>query len=231
MATTAATSPTAGGGWLRRFYGSVIGKKVVMAVTGVVLVGYVAVHMSGNLLALKGAEALDGYAAFLQSSLPLLWGTRAVVLVSLVLHVHAALALSRLAAQARPARYAGLARQASTWSARAMRVGGLVLAGFVVFHILHFTTGTVLPSRFVAGAVYDNVVRSFSIGWVVALYLIALVALALHLRHGVWSLFQTLGATHPNLNGARRTLAWLLAIAIPLGFAIVPLGVAFGLLR
>ena len=218
-------------GWIGRFYGSVIGKKIAMALTGIVLVGFVTVHMSGNLLAFKGAEALDHYGAFLKSSIPLLWGTRIVVLLSLVIHVHAALALTGRGLSARPSKYAVLSRQSSTWSARMMRIGGVYLVVFVVFHILHFTTGTVLPSRFEDGAVYANVVRSFSIPWVAGCYAVAMLSLALHLRHGIWSLFQTLGVGHPHLSGVRRGLAWFLAIVIPIGFVAVPLGVAFGLLR
>ena len=231
MTTGAASGVAPSAGWLGRFYGSVIGKKVVMALTGIVMVGFVTVHMSGNLLAYKSAASLDAYAAFLKSSAVVLWGTRLILLGSVVLHVHAAFSLSRLAAKARPSRYAALHRQASTWSARVMRTGGVVLAAFIVFHILHFTTGTILPSRFVEGGVYGNVLQSFSIAWVAAFYVVAMVALAFHLHHGVWSVFQTLGASHPNLRGARRGLALLLAVAIPLGFVAVPLGVAFGLLR
>lgn len=226
-----ASAPPAAAGWISRFYGSTIGRKVVMALTGMILVGYIVVHMAGNLLVFSGPDAINEYAAFLQSKPALVWGTRLVLLVAVILHIHAAVTLSRLAAAARPARYAMLKPQASTLSARLMRVGGVLLAVFIVFHILHFTTGTILPSRFLAGEVYQNLVRSFSIGWVAAFYLVAMAALALHLHHGVWSLFQTLGANHPHLNGGRRSLGWLLAIVIPAGFAAVPLAVIFGLAR
>jgi len=229
MAAPARAVPT--GAWVRGFYASTIGRKIVMALTGIVLVGFITVHMSGNLLAYKGAESLNEYAAFLKSKPPLLWGTRIVVFLALVFHTHAAITLTRRARSARPVGYASLEPQASTWSSRLMRVGGLLLAAFVVFHILHFTTGTVLPSRFVEGDVYENVVRSFSIAWVAAFYVVSMAALALHLHHGVWSLFQTLGANHPHVNGVRRKLAWLLAIVIPVGFVSVPLGVVFGILR
>jgi succinate dehydrogenase cytochrome b subunit len=218
-------------GWVARLYGSVIGKKIAMALTGIILVGFVTVHMSGNLLAYRGATALDHYAEFLQSNALLLWTVRAVLLVSVVIHVHAALALTRRAALARPNRYATRRSQTSTLAAKLMRVGGVLLVVFIVFHILHFTTGTILPAEFASGDVYGNVVRSFSITWVALFYVVTMLALGLHLQHGIWSLFQTLGANHPHVNGARRGLAWLLSIVIPIGFAAVPLGVLFGVLR
>lgn len=229
--TGAAPAAMVSGNWVARFYGSTVGRKIVMAVTGIVLVGFIAIHMSGNLLVHRGADAMNHYAAFLKSQAPLLWGTRIVVALALVLHIHSALTLTRRAAAARPDRYARLTPQVSTWSARLMRLGGILLVVFVVFHILHFTTGTVLSSLFVEGEVYQNVVRSFSVGWVVVFYLVAMLALALHLQHGIWSLFQTLGANHPHLEGGRKKLAWLISIVIPIGFASVPLAVVFGLAR
>ena len=218
-------------GWMVRFYGSTIGRKIVMAATGIVLVGFITVHMVGNLLVHRGAAAMNGYAAMLQSNFVLVWGTRAVVLVALIVHIHAAITLWRRAAAARPDRYAKLTPQSSTLSARLMRVGGFLLAGFVIFHILHFTTGNILPSLFVKGEAYQNVVRSFSVAWVAIFYLVAMGALALLLHHGIWSLFQTLGANHPNVDGIRLRLAWVFSVGIPLGFVSVPLGVMLGIVR
>ena len=229
--TGAAPAAMVSGNWVARFYGSTVGRKIVMAVTGIVLVGFIAIHMSGNLLVHRGADAMNHYAAFLKSQAPLLWGTRIVVALALVLHIHSALTLTRRAAAARPDRYARLTPQVSTWSARLMRVSGILLAVFVVFHILHVTTGTVLASQFVEGEAYQNVVRSFSITWVAAFYLISMMALAMHLHHGIWSLFQTLGANHPHLEGGRKKLAWLLSVVIPAGFASVPLAVIAGMAR
>ncbi|MBL8989455.1 MAG: succinate dehydrogenase cytochrome b subunit [Gemmatimonadetes bacterium] len=228
---TAAPAAAPAGNWLVRFYGSTIGRKVVMALTGIILVGFITIHMAGNLLVHQGAEAMNAYAEFLKSKPPLLWGTRIVVLLAVLFHAHAAITLSRRAQGARPDRYAGLKAQASTLSARLMRAGGVLLLVFLVFHILHFTTGTVLPSQFVDGEAYQNVVRSFSIAWVTIFYVVAMAALTLHLHHGVWSLFQTLGANHPHFNGARKKLAWLLAIVVPVGFVSVPIAVALGLAR
>ncbi len=229
MAAGAHAAPA--GNWLIRFYASTIGRKIVMALTGVILVGFITLHMAGNLLMFRGQQAMNDYAHFLQSNLPLLWTTRIVLLIATIFHVHSAFTLTRLSRMARPARYAGLKSQAATWSARTMRAGGVLLLVFIVFHILHFTTGTVLAAQFVRGEAYQNVVRSFSIVWVAVFYVVAMVALAFHLHHGIWSLFQTVGANHPNLNPVRRKLAWFLSIAVPVGFAAVPLAIVFGMVR
>lgn len=231
MTTSSAPGAAASGRWVARFYASTVGRKAVMAVTGIVWVGFVVVHMIGNLLVHRGPEAINHYGQLLKSNLVLLWGTRTGLLVALVFHVHAALTLAQRARAARPAGYARLEPQVSTWSARLMRAGGILLLVFVVFHVLHFTTGTVLPSLFVEGEVYQNVVRSFSIGWVVAFYVVAMAALGLHLHHGVWSVFQTLGANHPHLDPGRRRLAWALAVGISVGFISVPAAVVLGWVR
>jgi succinate dehydrogenase / fumarate reductase, cytochrome b subunit len=216
-------------GWVVEFYRSTIGKKIVMAVTGVVLVGYVVVHVLGNLLVFRGPEAINAYAELLKSSALVLWSVRAILLTAVVLHIHAAWSLTRLDLAARPERYERLVRQSSTWSARSMRVGGVILLVFVVFHLLHFTTGTVHPA-FSPLDVYNNVLIGFGITWVVVFYVVAMLALGLHLHHGIWSAFQTLGLNHPHMNPARRTLATVVAILVAAGFISIPLAVAFGLL-
>jgi succinate dehydrogenase / fumarate reductase cytochrome b subunit len=214
----------AGRGWIGRFYRSTVGRKIVMAVTGAILVGFVIGHMTGNLLVFKGPDAINSYSRFLHSTGELLWAVRAVLLVSVVLHVHSAFSLTRAARAARPADYAEREGQVTTLSARSMRWGGVLLLLFVIFHLLHFTTGTLHPF-FVPGDVYANVVVGFSVPAVVAFYLVAMAALALHLHHGVASLFQTLGASHPHWNPGRRRLATLLAVVVPVGFAAVPVAV------
>ncbi len=215
-------------GWLGRFYRSTVGRKIVMAVSGIVLVLYLVVHVAGNLLVFRGPQAINDYAHFLQSSTALLWTVRVVLLGSVIVHVHSAWTLTRDARRARPAGYRELAAQSSTWSSRSMRWGGVLLLLFIVYHLLHFTVGTVHPA-FVRGDVYANMLSGFAVPAVAAFYLIAMVALALHLRHGVWSVFQTLGASHPRLLPLRRRLAWLLAVLIPAGLASIPLAIGFGL--
>lgn len=216
--------------WIRRFYGSTVGKKIVMAVTGVIFTGFVVGHVAGNLLVFKSPEALNAYGAFLKSSAVVLWGVRLTLLASVVLHAHSAYALTRLAGAARTEPYTGLRAQAGTWSARTMRWGGVFLLLFVVYHLLHFTVGSVHPS-FSHTDVYGNVVAGFQVPWVAAVYVAAMLALGLHLHHGVWSLFQTLGLNHPHLNLARRQLGTALAVLVPAGFIAIVLGVAFGFVR
>jgi succinate dehydrogenase / fumarate reductase, cytochrome b subunit len=215
--------------WLRSLYGSTIGKKAVMAVTGVVLVGYLVAHVLGNLLVFRGPEAINSYAELLKSNKALLWGVRGVLLAAVALHIHAAWALTRLARSARPRAYREQVRRAGTFSSVSLRVGGVILLVFIVFHLLHFTTGTLHPA-FSPIDVFGNVVIGFGVTAVSAFYLLAMVALGLHLHHGLWSLFQTLGVHHPRLDPARRRAATVLAILIAGGFMTIPLAVLFGLL-
>jgi succinate dehydrogenase / fumarate reductase cytochrome b subunit len=228
--TTADPAPRRAASWLAAFYRSTLGRKVVMAVTGVVLVGFLVFHVSGNLLMFSGSKAMNAYAAFLKGSAAVLWTVRVVLLVALVLHVHAAWSLTMQNRAARPAGYARLERQSATFSALSLRVGGLILFAFIVFHILHFTTGTLHPLFDVHDA-YGNVVIGFAVPAVVVLYLVAMVALALHLHHGVWSFFQTMGWNHPHLNPLRRRVATLLSILVPAGFSAIVLAVAFGAIQ
>ena len=149
-----------------------------MAVTGLLLVGFVLGHMAGNLLVFKGPEALNGYGAFLKSSALVLWTVRLGLLAAVGLHVWAALTLIRLNQASRPVAYAKRVPQASTRSARLMRVGGILLLVFIVFHLLHFTTGTIHPGyTFSHTDVYGNVVSSFQVPWVALFYIVAMVAL------------------------------------------------------
>lgn len=201
-----------------------------MAVTGAVLVGFLVFHVSGNLLMFKGPEAMNGYAAFLKGSAAVLWSVRLVLLLCLVLHVQAAWSLTMQNRSARPAEYARLKRQSATFSAVSLRIGGVVLLAFIIFHLLHFTTGTLHP-LFDTHDAYGNVIIGFSVPAVVVFYLVAMAALALHLHHGVWSLFQTLGWNHPHLNPLRRRVATLLSILIPVGFSVIVLAVAFQVIQ
>jgi succinate dehydrogenase / fumarate reductase cytochrome b subunit len=201
-----------------------------MAATGALLVVFVLGHMTGNLLAFRGAKAINDYSHLLQGSGVLLWILRIGLLLAAVLHVHSAWTLTRVAGAARPAGYAKHASRAATWSARLMRWGGVLLLVFIVFHIFHFTVGSVHPD-FVRGDVYHNLVVAFRAPAVAGFYLLAMLALALHLHHGVWSAFQSLGAQHPRVDPGRRRLAVALAIVVPAGFAALPLAFYFGWLQ
>ncbi len=216
--------------WARAFAESTIGKKIFMAASGVILVGFVLVHMTGNLLMFQGPAAINHYSAFLKSSAPLLWAVRITLLVSVAVHIGSAWSLTLVARAARPARYARHHAQVSTWGARSMRTGGVLLFGFIVFHLLHLTTGNVHP-EFSPSDVYGNVVVGLRMPVVAAFYVVAMIALGLHLAHGVSSLFQTLGLNHPHWNPIRHRLAIVLAVLVFTGFSTIPLAVAFGVLR
>ncbi len=210
---------------------SSVGKKVVMAATGLIGVLYVIGHMIGNLQLFQGAERFNAYGRLLHGPLnELLWVVRVVLLVAVILHVVAAWQLTLRDRQARPTAYAKRTPQVSTWASRTMRWGGLLLLAFIVLHILHFTTGTIRPAGvFVRGDVYGNVVAGFRIPWVTAFYVVSMLALGLHLYHGAWSAFRSLGAAPPSPRPLRRRLALLIAVLVALGFAVVPLAVLVGL--
>ena len=210
-----------------------------MAVTGLIWVGFVILHVAGNLQAFAGREKLNAYSALLHGpAAELLWLMRLLLIVALVLHVLMAWQLTRMAHAARPDDYRRRAPQVSTLASRTMRWGGLLFLGFIVFHILHFTTRDVDPGRWArtldaAGRydIYGNIVSSFQIWWVTAIYLIAMVLLGLHLWHGVWSSVRSLGVARPSTDPLRRRAAPILALALWLGFSIVPIAVAAGVIR
>lgn len=217
-------------GWFGTFYQSTIGQKMVMAVTGLVLLGFVVGHMLGNLLVFQGPASLNSYAELLKASGLILWTVRLILLGALYLHISAAVTLTLRNRKARPVQYQRHETPVSSWSALSLRVGGVVLLVFVVFHLLHLTTGTLHPA-FSPTDAYNNVLIGFSIPAVAAFYLVAMAALALHLYHGAWSLLQTLGWNHPHFNPLRQRFATALAVVVPLGFSAIVLAVAFGLVR
>jgi succinate dehydrogenase / fumarate reductase cytochrome b subunit len=221
------------------FYRSTVGKKIIMAVTGLIWVGFVILHMAGNLQAFLGAEKLDTYAAMLHGPLEeVVWLQRVLLFVALVLHVLMAYQLTRRAAAARPVGYKMREPQVSTYSSRLMRWGGVVLLIFIVLHILHFTTRTIGPAGFAdvkdaAGHfdLYHAVVASFRIWWVSALYVGAMIFLGLHLWHGAWASIRTLGYAKPSDNPLKRQIAAGLATLVWVGFILVPIGVFVGVIR
>ncbi len=218
-------------------YCSSVGKKIFMAVTGVVFTLFVIAHMIGNLKAFMGPEHFDEYAEFLRAvgepAFPygsLLWLFRIFLLACLAVHVLFALQTWWTSSAARPVKYAkGLKPEESTFASRMQRWGGVVLFLFVVAHLLHFTTGHLHPD-FTPGAAYNNLVLGFQMEWVAALYIVVMFVLSLHLYHGVWSSFQTLGLNHPRYNRYRRPLAFLVAVVVFLGFISAPVGVLTGAL-
>jgi len=210
-----------------QFYEAPIGKKVVMAITGFILFGFVVGHMAGNLQFFLGPEALDSYAASLRKVPALLWGVRALLLVSVILHIVAAIQLTALQQKARPIGYKKKTAVDSSYASRTMMWSGPILAAFIVYHLLHFTVGTAHPS-FEEGRVYDNVVTGFRVIPVTIAYFIAVVMLGMHLKHGVWSMFQSLGVSHPRYSAGLRRFANIFSILIVLGFLSVPIAVLIG---
>jgi len=230
--------------WFGSFYGTTLGKKAVMAVSGIVFWGFVLAHMIGNLKVFLGADAFDHYADWLRNvgypGLPhsgALWIARIVIIAALVLHVHAAWALTWVNRRARRHPYEKREIQDAGIASRTMRWSGVALLLFVIYHILHFTTGQAhhdfrAPVETADGLhhfAYHNVTSAFHIGWVALIYGVAMVLLGMHLYHGLWSMFQSLGWNHPRYNRWRRVFAVTFAVVISLGFILVPLAVWSGL--
>jgi succinate dehydrogenase / fumarate reductase cytochrome b subunit len=211
-------------------WASSVGKKALMAVTGIVLSLFVLGHLLGNLQVYIGSEALNKYAEFLQHNKPLLWGTRTVLLVSVLVHAIAGIQLYLAKQSARPVPYHQKESVNSTVMSRTMIWSGVLILFFVVYHLLHFTTGNFHPD-FIKNDVYHNVVVGFrQVGASIA-YLVAMVALGFHLRHGLYSLFQSLGAGNPAISKSVFSWAAVVATLIALGNISFPLAVLAGLVR
>lgn len=223
------------------FYKSTVGKKIVMAVMGLVLLLFVLGHMAGNLKMFMGFDAVrhiyfvDHYAELLRTigedflgHRTVLWMVRIVLVVCALLHIVLSLQLSWLNRKARPLGYMNQDYQSANLASRTMLYGGLFLGLFIVFHILHFTTGELHSYGFEPGKVYSNVYSAFIHGPLVLVYLAAMLFIALHLYHGAWSLFQTLGVDTPSLNRPLRIIAALLSVGLFIGFSVVPVCVYFG---
>ena len=220
--------------WFGNFYRSAVGKKAVMAVTGVILFGWIFLHMVGNLKVYFGPEHFNEYARFLKTMFAplvpesgMLWLSRIILLVAVVLHIHAAYALTMMNLEARPLAYRDRAFVKGTYAARTMRWGGVIILLFVIYHILHFTTGQA-HHDFVPGDVYRNFVTGFRIWWVSAIYIVANLALGLHLYHGVWSMFSSVGMTNPKYETWRRNFATAFAVVITAANVAFPLMVLAG---
>lgn len=207
-------------------YQSTIGKKVLMAVSGAVIFGYLVLHMFGNLQIFLGPDAINRYALLLHEAPALLWAVRIALLVAFPVHILMAVQLNRINRQARPVEYATYRRQVSSYAARTMMFSGPVLLVFLLFHLAHLTLGwKVVPSAFVPGDVYANMVNGFSVGWVAFFYAFSAALVGLHMVHGGWSMFQTLGVSHPRYNGLVREVAFVASVVVAGGFALVPMAV------
>ena len=222
------------GTWMREYWRSTIGKKVVVAVSGGILAAYVVLHMIGNLEALRGlgggSPFIDRYAEFLRTvgtpvipEAGVLWLVRAILLVALVLHVIAIAQLYKRNKSARPAGHRTTKVLGRSLSARLMIWTGLALLAFTVFHILQFTTATVQVTPVIHGQVYENLYLAFQEWYFVLIYVVAVLLIGLHLYHGLWSGTQTAGWDKPNRNATFRRLATLIAVGVTVGFASVPI--------
>ena len=216
----------------RGFARSSIGRKVIMASTGVILVLYVIAHMLGNLQVYGGPEGINAYGKFLHTFLhgQAIWIARAVLLAAVLLHIWSATSLTLTSRKARALGYRERQWTESTYASRTMRWGGVIILLFVIYHVLHFTTGTVHPD-FVPGDVYHNFIAGFRVVPVSIAYIVAMIALGLHLRHGVWSMFQTLGVSHPRYIRAAHVGAWVVAILVTAGNISFPLAVLAGIVK
>ena len=219
---------------------TMIGKKVVMAITGIALIGFVIGHMLGNLKIFTGAETINAYSRFLREvGTPeleygqLLWLVRIFLMICVALHITAAVQLTRMSRAARPIGYTAKRDIETTWGARTMRWGGVLLVAFIVFHLLHFTGGVVGfgAGQFKDLAVYQNVVAGFAVWPIAIFYIVAMGALCLHLDHGIWSMLQTLGWNTARNEATLQIVSRVIAIVVFLGFTSVPVAVMTGWLR
>jgi succinate dehydrogenase / fumarate reductase cytochrome b subunit len=222
---------------LASLWRSTIGKKYVMAITGLIWFGYLIVHLWGNLKVYAGPQFLNDYGVFLRTVgepffgfSQLLWLARIVLIPAFVFHIWAAVQLTTRDAASRPKAYATRKNLESTIASRTMIWGGLFILLFVIYHVLDFTFGTVNPS-FEEGNIYHNIVASFRL-WPVALfYVLAMLAVGLHLFHGIWSLFQTLGWNTARTNRLVRNFATFAALALTLGNISIPVAVLMGVVK
>jgi succinate dehydrogenase / fumarate reductase cytochrome b subunit len=220
--------------FLATFWRSQVGKKIVMAVTGLIGIAYVIGHMIGNLQIFEGPEKINAYGRFLHHTVGMeLWVARAVLLAAVILHVVAATQLTVQARASRPQGYAKRQPQVSTLASRTMRFGGFLLLVFIVLHILHFTIRAFpgydrIDPALNATDVYGNLVTAFHNPLWTVFYVVAMVFLGLHLYHGAWSSLRTLGAAKPSPHPLKRQIAIALAVIVWAGFTIVPLGVFLG---
>ena len=207
-----------------KFYSTSIGKKVVMAVTGFMMFFFVCVHMVGNLQIYAGPDKLNAYAHFLQSTKSLLWSFRSVMFVCAALHILTAVLLTLQNWRSRPVRYTEYTANESSFFSRNMIWTGLLMGFFVVYHLMHFTIGNLHPS-FVAVEVHRNVVLGFSDGWVAAFYIISMAILGMHMGHGVFGMFQSLGLAHPKYNQYRRYFSTGITLLIVAANISMPLAI------
>jgi succinate dehydrogenase / fumarate reductase cytochrome b subunit len=215
-----------------RFWQTTVGKKAVMAVTGVILFGFVVGHLLGNLQIYQSPEKINHYSEFLKAHPGPLWGARITLLLAVILHMWASFQLWLLQKEARPIGYVKKESIASTYASRTMMWSGPIILAFIIFHLLHFTFGTVHPGGpFDVHNVYNNVVLGFQVWPVSLFYIVAMIMLCYHLYHGLWSMFQSLGISHPVYTPWIKRAAKTAAILIAVGNISIPVAVLAGLIQ
>ena len=224
--------------WVLEFYRSDVAKKWIMALSGIILLGYIAAHMMGNMKIYFGPDEINHYGESLRElggdlvpKTHLLWIMRIGLTAAFAVHIHAAYSLTRTNLQARGRVRYDAPRQylAANYASRTMRYSGVIVLLFLLFHLADLTWGTTNPD-FVRGDVYNNLIASFERVPVAALYIVANLALGLHILHGVWSLFQSIGSNNPVYNKWRRYLAWGFTAVIVLGNLSFPIAVQLGII-
>lgn len=215
-----------------RFWQTTVGKKAIMAITGFILFGFVVGHLLGNLQIFEPPEKINHYAATLRSVPRLLWTARITLLVAVILHIWSSFELWLLQRAARPIPYVKKENLHSTYASRTMVWSGPIILAFVIFHLLHLTFGTIHPGGpFDEHNVYNNVVTGFQFWPVSLFYIIAMIMLCYHLYHGLWSMFQTLGCSHPVYSLWLRRIAKLVAIVIAAGNISIPVAILAGYIK
>jgi succinate dehydrogenase / fumarate reductase cytochrome b subunit len=225
--------------WIVNFYRSAIGKKAVMAVTGVFLFGWVFAHMLGNLKLYLGPEHFNEYARWLRTmgapAMPHsvgLWVTRIVMIVCVYLHIDAATRLTLMNRAARPLAYRDRDYVLANYASRTMRWGGVIILLFVLYHLAHLTWGVkALNPAFIENDPYHNVVTGFRVWWTSAIYIVANLALGLHLYHGLWSMFNSVGLNHVKFNSWKRVFATAFALVITIANVSFPVMVLANVIR
>ena len=224
--------------WPLEFYRSAVGKKWVMAVTGIIGIGFVLGHLFGNIKVYFGGDDMNHYGEFLRELLhPLvprtwfLWVMRFTLIGAILLHLHAAYSLTVMNHRARPKAYAGSRDYvAANFASRTMRWSGIIVLAFIIFHLLDLTGGTT-NGDFVRGDPYNNMIATFDRPIVAAFYVLANVLLGIHLFHGAWSMFQSIGINNPRFNDWRKRLAQGIAAVVVIGNCSFPLAATFGILE
>jgi succinate dehydrogenase / fumarate reductase cytochrome b subunit len=214
------------------FWQSTNGKKIIMAVTGCMMFGFVIGHMLGNLQMFEAPEHINAYGHFLHNLGELLWIERGVMTLAIVLHIVTSVQLALRSRAARPVAYSRKEEINSSYASRTMYWSGPIVLAFIIFHLLHFTAGYIHPNAtFTQGEVYSNVVSGFQVWWVSLWYIIAISLLGLHLSHGIWSMFQSVGLAGKRQTPLLKRAAQAIAILIVLGYISIPISVYLGFVK